>query len=182
MTVTRLSEYRRTWTRMTLDVCALLVLTSVHHVYGAVHYETPWRFHVLLGSIPAMLVLLASWHLGADGGETWKGRAAFWISALTAGAVLLAIGGFEGLYNHGLKDALYFMGTSVSTLRALFPPPKYEMPNDVFFEVTGVLQVVPAVFGAVHLGRLLARRRRALSPSGGLTLTQREGLGSAFRR
>jgi hypothetical protein len=34
----------------------------------------------------------------------------------------------------------------------LFPPPTYEMPNDLFFELTGVLHVVPAARAA---GRLL---------------------------
>jgi hypothetical protein len=30
----------------------------------------------------------------------------------------------------------------------LFPPPTYELPNDAFFEITGILQVVPAALAA----------------------------------
>ena len=33
-------------------------------------------------------------------------------------------------------------------MNRLFPPPTYEMPSDVFFEVTGVLQFLAAVVAA----------------------------------
>jgi hypothetical protein len=52
------------------------------------------------------------------------------------------IGMFEGVYNHLLKDVLFFSGIEMETLLALFPPPTYEMPNNFFFEFTGVLQAV----------------------------------------
>jgi hypothetical protein len=45
----------------------------------------------------------------------------------------------------------------------LFPPPKYELPNDAFFEITGVLQVVPAALAAAKLYRLARSRRAARS-------------------
>ena len=43
----------------------------------------------------------------------------------------------------------------------LFPAPTYEMPNDVLFEITGVLQVVPAALAAWHLYRMTQRPRAA---------------------
>ncbi|HKG92288.1 MAG TPA: hypothetical protein VKA84_10370 [Gemmatimonadaceae bacterium] len=39
---------------------------------------------------------------------------------------------------------LYFSGASVEQMTRLFPPPRYEPPNDGVFEISGVVQVVPA--------------------------------------
>ena len=66
---------------------------------------------------------------------------------------VLLFGLFEGLYNHVLKDALYLAGLPESLFVTLFPPPTYEMPSDVLFEVTGVLQPVPAWLSARALVR-----------------------------
>jgi hypothetical protein len=69
-----------------------------------------------------------------------------------SGATLLfpvaGVGFFEGAYNHVAKNVLYFAGASEQLLVKLFPPPAYELPNDWFFELTGVLQVLPAAFTA----------------------------------
>jgi hypothetical protein len=106
------------------------------------------------------------------------GRAA-WGAFLGVNATVfvLLFGAFEGLYNHALKDALYFGGAPLAQMRVLFPAPAYEMPNDWFFEVTGVLQMVPAAVTAYYLDRLIRRRLRhagvpawaplAASPSNG---------------
>ena len=76
----------------------------------------------------------------------------------TLGIPILMIGMFEGLYNHVVKNLLYFGGASTGLTR-VFPPPTYEMPNDVFFEITGVLQVVPATLAAWYLSRVTQRSR-----------------------
>jgi hypothetical protein len=94
-----------------------------------------------------------------------RGRVARWTFVLTIIVIpLLLFGVFEGFYNHLVKDALYFSGMSVEQLRRFFPPPMYEMPNDAFFELTGVLQIVPAVSVAFSLYRML-RRSRLHGPS-----------------
>jgi len=64
-----------------------------------------------------------------------------------------------------LTDALYFGGTSPETMRRLFPPPAYELPNDVFFEVTGVLQLFLGYVAGLRLYRLLVARRRVRGTS-----------------
>jgi carbon starvation protein CstA len=111
--------------RTTLFSLILMVLTSFHHVYGALVYNTPWRFHVLFISIPvAIAILLLSARLSG------KMDIKFWTYwALVLFPTILMLGVFEGLYNHLLKDFLYFTGFSRETLLTLFPPPKYEMPN-----------------------------------------------------
>jgi len=142
----RATETRRR-ARVVLSAAALLLLTDVHHVYGARVYQTPWRYHVLLLSVPAMLVIL------------WSRRRLVLV-VVTLAVPVLAIGAFEGFYNHLLKDVLYFHGASPALLNRLFPPPTYEMPNDAFFEITGVAQALLGATTAWHLFRF-ARGSRA---------------------
>jgi peroxiredoxin len=52
-------------------------------------------------------------------------------------------------------------------MNRLFPPPTYEMPNDAFFEITGVAQAVLGGIAAWHLYRFGARRRPPPSRAGG---------------
>jgi carbon starvation protein CstA len=139
--------------RTTLFSLILMVLTSFHHVYGALVYNTPWRFHVLFISIPvAIAILLLSARLSG------KMDIKFWTYwALVLFPTILMLGVFEGLYNHLLKDFLYFTGFSRETLQTLFPPPKYEMPNDFLFELTGILQGFVAINLMVHFVRFSGR-------------------------
>jgi hypothetical protein len=121
-------------------------LTIIHHVYGAIVFETPWRHHAAflgLGGIAATLLLMR----GAIRLGTPLLRRAVIVLLLSVTLVLAValIGLFEGGYNHGLKLALFFGGAARDRMTRLFPPPTYEMPSDVFFEVTGVLQFVAAL-------------------------------------
>jgi hypothetical protein len=96
--------------------------------------------------------MLSALALGRARPDTTAGRLAqwgFWVVSVL-GPVLL-IGGFEGFYNHVVKNALYFGGLPEAWMRSLFPPPTYEMPNDLWFEATGILQVVPAGMAVYHL-------------------------------
>jgi hypothetical protein len=143
-------------TRAGAAAIALMALTTVHHVYGAIVYATPWRHHVALPAGLAVLVIGASLAVLRRRPGTRAGRIAFW-TAVAAIALfpVVFIGLFEGGYNHVLKDVLYFAGTPAVTMQRLFPPPTYEMPNDVFFEVTGVLQFVLGAVTAHLLYRSL---------------------------
>lgn len=135
---------------------ATLVLTSLHHSYGAVIYDTPWRHHATFIGMLASAVLYAAYRVARSGRRGLARNAA--LGALTAGTgilVVLVFGLFEGAYNHVAKNILYFGGLPEDTMMMLFPPPTYEMPNDFVFELTGVLQVVPAALAAVALVRLV---------------------------
>ena len=51
----------------------------------------------------------------------------------------------------------------------MFPPPTYEMPNDAWFEISGVLQVIPAAFAgsaSLRFVRALRAGRRRIHPLG----------------
>jgi hypothetical protein len=135
---------------------ALMVLTAIHHVYGAQVYNTPWRLHVLFLSIPviALTALLERLLLKRGGGFKSILFWLYWSIVLVASIGL--IGSFEGMYNHLLKNILFYAGASHDLLLQLFPAPKYEMPNDFWFELTGVMQggvVVPLVIYFVRLTR-----------------------------
>lgn len=143
-----------TRTRALVAAGAVLAMTSVHHVYGAIHYATPWRYHAVHVSGVVLVVLLGAYGLGRAKPGTSAGRAADWVLwGVTWLVPVLLIGGFEGLYNHVLKNALYWGGLPAGWMTSLFPPPTYEMPNDLIFEITGLLQVPPAAVAARALWR-----------------------------
>lgn len=132
----------------------LMVLTSVHHVYGAYVYHTTWRLHVLFVSVPTIIIILAfSRYFQKTDNFRRNIRYWFYWSYILLIAVL-SLGVFEGLYNHVLKNILFFCGANRSVLMMFFPSPTYEMPNDFFFELTGILQGVIAVIMIVHFIRL----------------------------
>jgi hypothetical protein len=143
------------------DALTVLLLTSVHHAYGAYVYDTPWRYHVVLISVPVGLVILGSLALLRVRPSGLLGALTRGVFVLTVLAMpVLGIGVYEGLYNHVVKNAFYFGGASPAVMARLFPPPTYEMPNDAFFEITGMLQVVPAALAAWHVCRMLSARHR----------------------
>jgi hypothetical protein len=138
---------------------ATLALTSVHHVYGAILYGTPERYHAVVISAVAMAIMAAGLlaHRWTPGRVT--GRVGWWGFWLTTAAVpVLLFGGVEGLYNHGVKVVAFYAGVPEATLLRMYPYDIVELPNDFIFEATGVLQVVPALVAGYHLVRLLGRR------------------------
>ena len=134
---------------VSLSACLIYVLTIIHHVYGAIAFDTPWRHHAAflgLGGIAA--TLLFKWGATRWPRPVFRLLATVLLLALTLVLAVALIGVFEGGYNHAVKLLLYFGGAPPDTMRRLFPPPTYEMPSDVFFEVTGVLQFLAALVAA----------------------------------
>jgi hypothetical protein len=81
----------------------------------------------------------------------------FWtFFVITLVPSIALIGCYEGIYNHILKNILFYGGADAALLRALFPSPMYEMPNDAWFEITGVLQGIIAIPLANHFTRMTA--------------------------
>lgn len=134
---------------------ATLGLTAVHHVYGAILYETPWRHHAAVVGAIGSLVMWIAYRVHQHNGRAWSGRIALGVLGLVAGIlVVLMFGLYEGFYNHVLKDVFYFGGMPLEMHHQLFPPPTYELPNDVLFEVSGVLQAATGAYTALALFRL----------------------------
>ena len=130
---------------------ALAILTTIHHVYGAVIYNTPWRLHILMMSIPVIILTLILERQLRKTGVSSK-CVTFWLLYfITLVPSLGFIGVFEGIYNHLLKNLMYFGGAGDGLLQTLFPAPTYEMPNDLLFEITGVMQGVIAIVLIKHM-------------------------------
>jgi hypothetical protein len=144
--------------RLARGAYAVLALTTLHHVYGAWRYQTPFRLHVVAVAVVVAALVVVTHRLFL------RKRCRFSLVAFAAATLLfpvLGIGVFEGAYNHVAKNVLYFAGTDGRVLLTLFPPPTYELPNDVFFELTGMLQVLPAAMTAQAFAVLLKRWRNA---------------------
>ena len=136
------------WKASRFAVC-LLILTAVHHAYGALVYHTPWRLHVTLIALPLAIAIL----IGSQSRtEIWRKIT----GALIFIFPVLLIGVFEGGYNHLLKNLVYFTAGAATT-QSLFPPPTYELPNDWLFEVTGVAQFFLAPFAALEAVKMFRR-------------------------
>jgi len=134
----------------------VLVLTCVHHAYGAYIYKTEWRLHVVFVAIlAAVAIRLSASRIRESRGEVERGSAFWTFTLVTLLIPVITVGVFEGGYNHALKDALYFAGSSMELMRRLFPAPTYEMPANVFFEITGVMQLLAGVVAGLNLYHFL---------------------------
>lgn len=138
-----------------LSASGVMLLTALHHAYGAMVYRTPWRLHIVPVSIVSVAVIAGALVASVQNPRSTIGKAARWLAVIVIAVVpVLLIGLFEGTYNHLLKNVLFFAGTPLSVMRQLFPPPTYELPNNLLFEVSGVLQVPVAGLAAVYDLRL----------------------------
>jgi uncharacterized membrane protein YjdF len=105
----------------------VIVLTVIHHLYGATLYDAPFRQHVAFGILPVLLVLILAYWVHRRSPLTSLGRVSLSVfMAVTLIVPVGMIGLFEGGYNHLVKNLLYFGGASRATLDQLFPPPAYE--------------------------------------------------------
>ena len=156
------------FSRALLSSSAILVLTILHHFYGAIIYSTPWRTHVAFFVGPVIVVLLVAWLINRSYATLALGTISKWTFVALAGVVSFGMFGlYEGGYNHVLKDLLYFAGTPTATMLALFPPPAYEMPNDFLFELSGVGQFFVGLWAGYDLYRLVRPRRNAADAASG---------------
>jgi len=134
-----------------IATAAVYIITSIHHLYGASAYNTPWRKDVGTngGIILAACLLLQYLY------KRYEKR--FFLILYMAISFLvfgLGIGLFEGLYNHILKNILFFSGMSPTTWRRFFPAPAYEVPDNIFFETTGILQFFVATISTYYIIQL----------------------------
>lgn len=138
---------------------SIMILTLLHHAYGALIYEEPFRLHVVFIAIPVILIMIMSFRLFQRKSSALIKKLAFTVFMLVSISIpVSAIGLYEGGYNHLLKNVLYFGGSSQAMLNQLFPPPLYEMPNSFIFEVTGIFQFVLGIY-AVYCMMLFWKER-----------------------
>jgi hypothetical protein len=140
----------------------ILLLTIIHHIYGGIIYNTPVRFHIAWFAIPviAVMILLYAIQVRKKSSPALS-KITFWI--FISIIILIPFGTFglvEGGYNHLLKNTLYFGGASEELILQFYSDPIFEMPNDFWFEFTGILQF----FAGVYIGYVLIKLWR-IKPS-----------------
>jgi hypothetical protein len=149
-----------------LSAIGIMLLTSIHHAYGAAIYGTPWRHHVVHIARWVIVGLVVTLTAFRKWSRTIIGQTAFWLFIILVVVFPIGwVGFFEGGYGHLLKNTLYFLSAPPALIRTLFPPLIYEMPNSLFFETIGVLQFIVAVLlVSLTLGILRNRRRVQSKP------------------
>lgn len=135
---------------------ALGILTCLHHVYGGIVYSTSWRINDIIGGI-AFLILCYVLYLRYT--QTQSKPILMWYLAISTVIFALAIGMYEGLYNHILKNILYFGGLDRNIWAILFPAPLYEVPSNWLFEISGIAQALLGVGLIISNIRLLRAAR-----------------------
>ena len=121
------------------NIIVLYLITSVHHIYGGIIYGTNWRIHGTLFTFIPLIISLASLYIYVRAGN----RIALGVYGLMSHLWVLIIGLWEGGYNHVIKNIVYFSGASVEHMRELYPADLYDaLPNNFFFELTGILTFV----------------------------------------
>ncbi|MBS1688866.1 MAG: hypothetical protein JSS96_09095 [Bacteroidetes bacterium] len=127
------------------------LLTSFHHYYGAIVYNTPWRKDVIPNGGAVMLIAIICLLL-----YRYLNKKAFLLIYILLSFLVfsLGIGIFEGAYNHLLKDLLYFSGMKLDTWRMLYPAPAYEVPSNLVFESTGIAQFFVALIQIYYLRKV----------------------------
>jgi hypothetical protein len=128
--------------RAAIGVSVAGLVSTAHHWYGAIVYDTPWRLVVSLWIPGFVLFVLAMLYVYWKHAGTTVGSIAFWAFFLSAVVFQIGFTMFECVYSHVLKDVLYFGGAQQETLMRLFPPPAYHLPDNWIFEFTGLLQIV----------------------------------------
>lgn len=126
---------------------AVLLITVVHHSYGAMRFATPWRHHVTFVALLLAILLWGTYLIFSRRRDSCLAGIA---RGLFIGAALLGpiawIGLFEGGYNHLLKVVLFQFDLSPASVRRYYPSEIYEPPEDWFFETTGVAQLAAALW------------------------------------
>ena len=135
-----------------------MLLTLIHHGYGAVIYDEPFRLHVAIFAAPVIMVLLAT-YAGFEKMSSLTGRRILLTIFLIVTVVfpVLTIGLYEGGYNHVVKNILYFAGVPTAILDDMYPS-IYELPNDLVFELTGMAQFFSAVKCGAEIYKTSVRR------------------------
>jgi hypothetical protein len=144
-----------------LAILAAYALTSIHHIYGGLVDAAPNRLFVPIVMAIPMLVALGSLYRYKRTGSG-VALASFSIVAVLGWVILSGL--LHGGYAHTYKDLLFLLDGPPALYYPLNPNEHYP-PDDVFFEITGVLEMVTAYFIALFALRLIRDRQQSDSRS-----------------
>jgi len=148
--------------RTALATLAAYALTTVHHIYGGLVDRAPNRLLVpVIMAIPSLITLGSLRRYKRTG----SGAALATSSTVAVLAWVVLSGLVHGAYSHAYKDILFLVDGPPELYYPLNPDEHYP-PDDVFFEITGVLEMVTAYFIALFTYRLIRdRQQRGYPPS-----------------
>ena len=118
------------------------IISSAHHWYGAIVYDTPWRAGVTYWIAGSVLVVYSLLYVYWRNADNMVGRIAIWLFLFSAVIFQAGFVMFECVYSHVLKNILFFSGSSEPLLERLYPAPAYHLPDNFFFELSGNLQLL----------------------------------------
>lgn len=145
-----------TMTAKQIDRAALAMglayaLTTVHHIYGGLVDAAPIRLRVpIIMAIPTVIAVGSLYRYRKTGS-----RAAL-ITAGTVGTLAWVVlsGLLHGGYAHAYKDVLFLLNGPSRLYHPLNPSEHYP-PDNLFFEITGVLETATALLVAFSMYRVI---------------------------
>lgn len=142
--------------RAALAILAAYGLTSIHHIYGGLVDGASNRLFVpIIMAIPSSVALGSLYRYKRTGSGV---ALATFSSAAVLGWVILS-GLLHGGYAHTYKVILFLVDGPPELYYPLNPNEHYP-PDDIFFEITGVLEMVTAYLIALYTFRLIRARQR----------------------
>ncbi len=137
--------------RAALAIGLAYALTTVHHIYGGLVDSAPNRLRVpIIMAIPSAITVGALYRYRRTGS-----RAAL-ITAATVGSLAWVVlsGLLHGGYAHAYKDVLFLLNGPSRLYHPLNPSEHYP-PDNLFFEITGVLETATALLVASSMYRVI---------------------------
>lgn len=145
--------------RLRYTFIAQTVTTSIHHVYGGLAYDSIVRLSMpILSAIELAIVLGLLTRY-----QRTHSRTVLILFSVVAGLVGVVQGLFHALYGHLYKDLLFIAGVPADSVRNYFfpllPNDFIYPPNNLFFELTGLLELVTIGLIIFFLYRLIREMR-----------------------
>jgi hypothetical protein len=143
--------------RAALAIVAAYALTTIHHIYGGLVDGAPNRLRVPpIMAIPSLITLGSLYRYKRTG----SGPALATSSTVAVLAWVVLSGLVHGAYSHAYKDILFLLDGPPELYYPLNPDEHYP-PDDIFFEITGVLEMVTGYFIALFTYRLIRDRQQS---------------------
>jgi hypothetical protein len=141
--------------RNALAIASAYALTTVHHIYGGLADKAPNRLRIPVIMAVPTLAALGALHRYARTGS----KPALATSATVTALAWVGLSGLvHGGYAHTYKDVLFLSGGPEKLYYPLNPSEHYP-PDDLFFEITGVLETATAYLVARSTHRLIRQSR-----------------------
>lgn len=143
-----------------LSILTLYAITTIHHIYGGLVDRDLKRLYVpIIALIPLLITQVALYQYKRT--RSGVALASFSIVAVLWWVIIQGL--LHGGYAHAYKDVLFLAGVPTSAAHMFYyplNPAEHYPPDHIFFEVTGVLELVTSYFVALFTLRLIRDRQK----------------------